>query len=284
MDALADLLLGPTWATYAVGVPLGLVAGSFLNVVVHRLPVMLARHWRDDAIAMLALQPPDHGVYNLAWPRSHCPRCGATVRAVDNVPVLSWLALRGKCRDCQGPISARYPLVELASVALLVAVIELWGVNWLAASYYALLMALLALALIDFDRLLLPDQITLPLLWLGLLAAIAFDTTPTPTDALIGAGAGYGVLWAFYWAHKLLTRREGMGYGDFKLLAALGAWLGWQAILPIILVSCTAGILYAGVGLLRGKATRTTPIPFGPFLCLGGATALLFTHHLDGAF
>ena len=284
MDALADLLLGPTWATYVVGVPVGLIAGSFLNVVVHRLPVMLTRHWRDDAIAMLALQPPNHGVYNLAWPRSHCPQCGATVRATDNVPVLSWLALRGKCRDCQARISLRYPLVELASVVLLVAVVELWGVNWLAAAYYALLMALLALALIDFDRLLLPDQITLPLLWLGLAAAIAFDTTPTPTDALIGAAAGYGVLWAFYWAHKLLTRREGMGYGDFKLLAALGAWLGWQAILPIILVSCTAGILYAGIGLLRGKATRTTPIPFGPFLCLGGAAALLFTHHLDGAF
>lgn len=284
MDALADLLLGPTWATYVVGVPVGLIAGSFLNVVVHRLPVMLTRHWRDDAIAMLALQPPARGAYNLAWPRSHCPRCRATVRAVDNVPVLSWLALRGKCRDCQGRISPRYPLVELASVALLVAVIELWGVSWLAAAYYALLMALLALALIDFDQLLLPDQITLPLLWLGLAVAVAFDMTPTPTDALIGAGAGYGVLWAFYCAHKLLTRREGMGYGDFKLLAALGAWLGWQAILPVILLSCTAGILYAGVGLLRGKTTRTTPIPFGPFLCLGGAAALLFTHHLDGAF
>ena len=284
MDAVADLLLGPTWVTYVVGLPVGLIAGSFLNVVVYRLPVMLTRHWRDDAIAMLDLQPPARDVYNLAWPRSHCPRCHATVRAADNVPLVSWLALRGKCRDCGTRISPRYPIVELASVALLVAVVELWGVNWLSASYYVLLMALLALALIDFDRLLLPDQITLPLLWLGLGAAVAFDNTPTPTDALIGAVAGYGVLWLFYWGHKLVTRREGMGYGDFKLLAALGAWLGWQAILPVILVSCTAGILYAGVGLLRGKATRATPIPFGPFLCLGGAAALLFTHHLDGAF
>ena len=277
-----DFLLAPSWLTFAVAVPLGLIAGSFLNVVAYRLPIMLSRRWRDDAIATLELSPPSRGVFNLALPRSHCPECRTTITAVDNVPVLSWFLLRGKCRHCAATISVRYPLVELASATLLVVVVNVWGANWHAASYYVLLMALFALALIDFDKLLLPDQITLPLLWLGLAAAAAFDGRPTPADALFGAIAGYGVLWLFYWAHKLLTRREGMGYGDFKLLAALGAWLGWQAILPIILVSCTAGILYASVGLLRGKTSRTSPIPFGPFLCLGGAGALFFTNHLAG--
>ena len=258
-----------------------MMAGSFLNVVVHRLPRMLTRQWRDEAIAMLDLRPPPRSVLNLALPRSHCPQCRTTVRAIDNVPVVSWLLLRGRCRHCGTAISMRYPLVELAGAALALAVIALWGVDGRAAAYYVLLMALLALALIDFDRLLLPDQITLPLLWLGLVSAIAFDARPTAADAIIGAVAGYGVLWGFYWAHRLLTGREGMGYGDFKLLAALGAWLGWQSILPIILVSCVGGIAYASIGLLRGKATRATPIPFGPFLCLGGAGALLFTHHLQ---
>ena len=279
---MIDFLLAPSWLTFVVAVPLGLIAGSFLNVLIYRLPIILSRHWRDDAIATLELSPPSHAVFNLALPRSHCPQCRTTITAVDNVPVLSWFLLRGKCRHCDAAISVRYPLVELAGAILLVAVVSEWGANWHAASYYVLLMALLALALIDFDKLLLPDQITLPLLWLGLATAAAFDGRPTPGDALFGAIAGYGVLWLFYWAHKLLTHREGMGYGDFKLLAALGAWLGWQAILPIILVSCVAGILYASVGLLRGKTTRTSPIPFGPFLCLGGAGALFFANHLAG--
>ena len=282
MHPIVDLLLGPSWATYVVAVALGLIAGSFVNVVVHRLPLMLSRQWRDEALATLDLRPPTRGLYNLALPRSQCPHCRATIRAVDNVPVLSWIALRGSCRDCGSPISVRYPLVELGGALLLVGVILLWGVNWVGFAYYVLLMGLLALALIDLDELLLPDQITLPLVWLGLGAAIAFEGRPTPADAALGAAAGYGILWLFYWGHKLLTRREGMGHGDFKLLAALGAWLGWQAILPIILVSSIAGIVYAGVGLLRGRATRMTPIPFGPFLCLGGAGALFFTQHLKG--
>lgn len=282
MDPVAEVLLAPSWATYVVAVPLGLIVGSFVNVVVHRLPVMLARQWRAEAITTLDLRPPKQRLYNLALPRSQCPHCRATIRAIDNVPVLSWLVLRGRCRDCDAPISVRYPLVELAGAMFMVVAIQVWGVNWVAGAHYVLLMGLLALALIDLDRLLLPDQITLPLLWLGLGAAIAFEGAPTPMEAVLGAAVGYGVLWLFYWGHKLLTRREGMGYGDFKLLAALGAWLGWQAILPIILVSSTAGILYAGVGLLRGRATRTTPIPFGPFLCLGGAGALFFTQHLKG--
>lgn len=283
MNPLIDLLLVPSWASFAVAAAVGLIGGSFLNVVVHRLPIMLDRHWRDDALVTLSLHAPARDAFNLARPRSHCPTCRATIHAADNIPVLSYLLLRGRCRHCAAPIPMRYPLVELAGAGLLVGAMAVWGVTWLAAAYFVFLMVLLALALIDFDRLLLPDQLTMPLLWAGLATAAIFEGRPTPTDAVFGAVAGYVVLWLFYWGHKLLTRREGMGYGDFKLLAALGAWLGWQAILPIILVSCSAGILYAGIGLLRGKATRATPIPFGPFLCLGGAGALFFVQHLDGA-
>ena len=253
----------------------GLSFGSFLNVVVHRLPIMLARQWRSEAMQVLDIRPPAPVRFNLMLPRSSCPMCGAAVAAKDNVPLVSWLLLRGKCRHCNVAVSVRYPLVEASGAALAVLVLQLWGITWLAGAYYLLLMALLALALIDLDTLLLPDQITLPLLWLGLGVAFAFEATPAPADALLGAAGGYLLLWLFYWAHKLLTHREGMGYGDFKLLAVLGAWLGWSAILPIILIASMMGIAYAVPGMVRGTTTRTTPIPFGTFLCLGGAATLI---------
>ena len=263
------------------GVLAGLSFGSFLNVVIHRLPTMLARQWRRDALQMLDIRPPTWPRFNLMLPRSSCAACGTAVAAKDNVPVLSWLALRGRCRHCGAAISVRYPLVEAMGAALAVLALQLWGPTWLAAAYYLLLMALLALALIDADTLLLPDQITLPLVWLGLAAAFAFEATPAPVDALLGAVGGYLLLWLFYWGHKLLTRREGMGYGDFKLLAALGAWLGWRAILPIVLVASIAGMVYAVPGLLRGTTNRATPIPFGTFLCFGGAATLVFVRYLE---
>lgn len=261
----------------AFGVVVGLSFGSFVNVVVHRLPVMLARQWRAEAMAVLDILPPRRPRFDLLLPRSRCPACHTAVKASDNVPVVSWLLLRGRCRACSAAISPRYPAIELAGAALLVAVVAGWGYTGLAACYYVFLMALLALALIDFDTLLLPDQITLPLVWLGILAAIAFDATPTPTEAALGTVAGYTLLWLFYWGHKLITGREGMGYGDFKLLAALGAWLGWQALLPVVLIASTAGLAYAAVGILRRRADRATPIPFGTFLCLGGAATLFAT-------
>ena len=264
----------------ALCVLFGLSFGSFLNVVVYRLPVMLARQWRAEAMDVLAITPPRRPRFDLLLPRSRCPACHTMVSAKDNVPVLSWLLLRGRCRACSASISPRYPGVELAGAALLIAVVAGWGYTGLAAGYYVFLMALLALSLIDFDTLLLPDQITLPLLWLGILAAIVFDATPTPTDAALGAVGGYSLLWLFYWGHKLITGREGMGYGDFKLLAALGAWLGWQAILPVILIASTSGLVYAAVGILRRRADRTTPIPFGTFLCGGGVATLFFTEAL----
>ena len=260
----------------------GAAFGSFLNVVVYRLPVMLARQWRAEALQTLDIEPPRLPRFDLLLPRSQCRHCRAQIRIQDNIPIFGWLLLRGRCRSCTTRISPRYVLVELAGAALLLAAVQTWGVTPLAASYYVLLMALLALALIDFDTLLLPDQITVPLLWLGMAAAAAFETTPTLVDAFIGAVAGYLLLWLFYWAHRLLTGREGMGYGDFKLLAMLGAWLGWRALLPIVLIASAAGIAFAVAAMLRGTATRNTPIPFGTFLCLAGAATLFMppTLHL----
>ena len=264
----------PAFILVALG---GLAVGSFVNVVVFRLPIMLGRQWRADAMALLEIQPPNRPTFNLALPRSRCPACQQQVQARDNIPVLSWLLLRGRCRNCSSWISPRYPAVEAVAAAAAVATAQVWGFTPLAAFYYVLLMALLALALIDLDTLLLPDQITLPLLWLGILAAVTVDGGPSPAAAVFGAIGGYLLFWFFYWIHKLLTRREGMGYGDFKLLAALGAWLGWRAILPVVLIASVLGILYAAVGLFRRQANRSTPIPFGTFLCIGGAT-ILFAH------
>ncbi len=271
----------PDWAALALAICLGLAAGSFVNVVAHRLPIMLSRQWRSEALATLAVEPRGRPRFNLALPRSRCPSCKQTIQARDNVPVLSWLLLKGRCRHCAAAISVRYPVVELLGAIFAVACVQVWGLGALAICYLALLMALLALALIDFETLLLPDQITVPLLWFGLVAALAFDATPTPVDAVLGATAGYGTLWLFYWGHRLLTRREGMGYGDFKLLAALGAWLGWRSVLAILLIACVVGIAYAAFGLLRQRTTPATPIPFGPFLCLGGAATLFFSALAD---
>ena len=259
---------------------IGLAFGSFLNVVVHRLPIMLLRQWRSEALELLDVRPPRAARFNLALPLSQCPACGAAVAPRDNVPVLSWALLRGRCRHCATRISLRYPAVELAGAALLLVAIGFWGYSGTAIAYYAFLLALLALALIDFDTLLLPDQITLPLLWLGLAAALWLETGPSLAEAVIGGAVGYLVLWAFYWGHRLITRREGMGRGDFKLLAALGAWLGWQGILPVVLVASVLGVAFACVAMLRGTATRATPIPFGTFLCAGGAVTVLFARHL----
>ena len=240
---------------------------------------MLSRQWRAEALDILAIRPPPLARFDLIAPRSRCPACGATVMARDNVPLLSWLILRGRCRACAARIAARYPAIELCGAVIAVAVIASWGYSWIALCYSGLLLALLALAVIDFDALLLPDQITLPLVWFGLAAAHLLDIGPTPADAVLGAIAGYLVLWLFYWGHRLLTRREGMGHGDFKLLAALGAWLGWQALIPVVLIASTLGIAYAATGIVTGRADRQTAIPFGTFLCIGGAATLFFGRH-----
>ena len=253
----------------------GLCVGSFLNVVIDRLPTVLDRRWRDDALYVLHIVPPrSRPVFNLALPGSHCGTCGVPIARRDNIPVLSWILLRGRCRHCSARIPVRLPVVEAAGGIALLAVVAVWGYTASALAFYLLLMALLAAAVIDARTQLIPDEITLPLVWLGLLAAVFLDTTPTPVDAIVGAVAGYGALWLIYQVHKRVMRREGMGYGDFKLLAALGAWLGWQALPAVALIAGLLGVGYATIGLIRGSTNRTTPIPFGPFLAIGGVIAL----------
>ncbi|MCY3837604.1 MAG: A24 family peptidase [Gammaproteobacteria bacterium] len=252
----------------------GLCVGSFLNVVIDRLPIMLRRQWRMHALETLCIELPPASRFNLAMPRSHCPACGSVVKTVHNIPVVSWILLRRRCANCRAPIPVRLPAVELAGALLAIAVIAVWGLHWIALAYYVFLMVLLASALIDAETTLLPDQLTLPLLWLGLLAATAFEATPTLLDAVVGAVTGYLSLWLVYWAFRLVTRREGMGYGDFKLMAAIGAWLGWQTAPAVILIAAVLGLAYAIVRILHRTATRGTPIPFGPFLAIAATTAL----------
>lgn len=263
---------------------LGLLIGSFLNVVIYRLPRMMESAWQAEARAMLDLpeQPPAR--FNLVVPRSACPHCGHGIRWYENIPVISWLALRGRCSQCKARISVRYPLVELAAAALgLMAAMHFGYGPWLAAVLFACWM-LLALAMIDFDTTLLPDSLNYPLLWVGLLAAWAGISPVSLHDAVIGAVVGYLVLWTLYWSFKLLTGKEGMGYGDFKLLAALGAWLGWQMLPLVILLSSVVGAVIGGVLMATGAVKRDQGIPFGPYLAGAGLIALLWGELIVGAY
>lgn len=293
-SVLPDWLLHP--ATLAL---IGLAIGSFLNVVVHRLPTMLERDWWRDALHQLtdaesyrrvfgatapeallqsgatlqgavgALQP-----LTLARPASRCPSCGHRIRAHENIPVLSWLLLRGRCSSCRAPISARYPLIELSCAALFAAIGWRMGAQPQALLWCGFAAALLALAWIDWDTTVLPDAITLPLLWAGLLCA-TLGWTIAPVTAVIGAAAGYLSLWAVYWFFKLATGKEGMGYGDFKLLAAMGAWLGWQALLPIVLAASLIGAVVGIAMKLSGALREGRYVPFGPFLAGAGLVVML---------
>ncbi len=274
---------------------LGLVVGSFLNVVIYRLPIMLERDWRSQAAEVLAgvaaaaepaTAPPR---FSLITPGSACPNCKAPIKAWQNVPVVSWLVLRGRCANCKTRISARYPAVELATGILSAWAAWHFGFGAPAACALLLTWALIALTGIDIDHQLLPDGITLPLLWAGLLAAVAVgpvarSTLPvSPQDALIGAMAGYVSLWLVFHAFRLITGKEGMGYGDFKLFAALGAWLGWKLLPLIILLSAATGaVLGIAMILLRGR-DRAAPIPFGPYLAAAGWLAMMYGDSLvDG--
>lgn len=275
----------------------GLLVGSFLNVVIHRLPIMMEREWKTQAEEILganAYEPPrpeqpPTGPYNLVVPRSACPKCGAMITAWQNIPVISYLFLRGACANCGAKISIRYPLIELLTGLLSAAVAWKFGVTWYCAAALVLTWALVALSAIDFDHQLLPDDITLPLLWIGLLLSLA-PTNPSfglPVDSstsVIGAVAGYVSLWSVYKLFKWLTGKEGMGYGDFKLFAALGAWLGWQMLLVIILISAFAGAV-VGIALVvfRGR-DRDIPIPFGPYLAAAGWIALMWGDRLVDSY
>ena len=255
---------------------LGLVVGSFFNVVIYRLPLMMEARWRRDCCELLELPPEKEAPrLTLATPNSHCPGCGEAIKPWHNIPVLSYLLLRGKCAACGTGISLRYPAIELATGLLTLALA--YHFAWSPALLGAILFtwSLLVLTMIDIDHKLLPDDITLPLLWLGLLFNLG-GTYVSPGDAVIGAMAGYLILWSVYWLFRLVTGKEGMGYGDFKLLAALGAWLGWQALPLIILLSSLVGAV-CGIALmvLRGRG-REVPIPFGPYLAVAGWIALLW--------
>jgi leader peptidase (prepilin peptidase) / N-methyltransferase len=253
----------------ALGV-LGLCVGSFLNVVIHRLPRMLEQQWRRDSAELLEVPLPDAGEpLSLARPRSRCPQCGHVIRWYENIPVVSWIVLRGRCSACKTPISWRYPGVELLTAALFAGVAWKVGPQPVALAWCAVMATLVALTFIDWDTTLLPDQLTQPLLWGGLIAAALGWTIPLST-ALWGAVAGYLALWSVYWLFKLTTGKEGMGFGDFKLLAALGAWLGWSTLLPIALIASVIGAV-VGIGMKMVSSLREGRyVPFGPFLAGAG--------------
>ena len=254
---------------------LGLLVGSFLNVVVYRLPVMAQREFDNYVAHEAGKELPHQERFNLMAPRSRCPHCGHQITALENIPVISWLFLRGKCSSCKAPISARYPGVELVTGLLSALLVWKFGAGLLGLATLVFAWFLIAMTLIDYDTKTLPDDLTFPLLWIGLLLNLNSTFVPL-RDAVIGAAAGYLALWAVYWLFKLVTGKEGMGYGDFKLLAALGAWLGWQMLPTIIILSSVVGALF-GIGLiLFAKRARDNPIPFGPYLAAAGMIALLY--------
>lgn len=256
----------------------GLVVGSFLNVVIVRLPVMMERAWHDACAELHDQAAPERPRFDLAWPRSNCPACAHTLAWYELIPVLSWLWLRGRCAHCGVRVAIRYPLVELATALLFAACIWRLGPGLSAAAAMALCAALVALAAIDADTMLLPDSITLPLLWVGLLLSLTPWGFAAPAAAIAGAASGYGLLWLVATGFKLITRKEGMGQGDLKLLAALGAWFGWQALPVLILLASVAGVLVGVVLLLTGKSRRGQPMPFGPYLAAAGLAVLLSPH------
>ena len=303
MTDLVEILAATPWLLATCTFLLSLLVGSFLNVVIHRVPIMLEREWKAQAREMLVEPGRADGNssvddrsdgsperYNLLVPRSRCPGCNAEITALQNIPVVSWLLLGGKCASCRTSISVRYPIVEVATAMLSAAVAMHFGWHWQTLAALLFTWALISLTVIDLDHTLLPDIITLPLLWLGLLLSLFWHaglTAPAPTDpasAILGAVCGYLVLWTVFWAFKFATGKDGMGYGDFKLLGALGAWMGWQMLPLILLLSALAGAVI-GIALivLRGR-DRNVPIPFGPYLAAAGWIALLWGPQIMGGY
>jgi len=262
---------------------LGLLVGSFLNVVIHRLPLMMERDWQAQCRDYLDEPTKQETPLSLATPASHCPHCDHEIRFYENIPLLSYLWLRGKCSSCKAPISVRYPLVELLTGVLSAVIAWHYGFGPQAGAALLLTWTLVALSMIDIDRQLLPDAITLPLLWLGLTLSL-FPVFADIRTSLIGAIAGYLSLWTVYQLFKLLTGKEGMGFGDFKLLAALGAWLGWQALPVIVLLSSAVGALLGGTLILIQGRDRAQPIPFGPYLAIAGWITLLWGERITHAY
>ena len=255
---------------------IGLLVGSFLNVVIYRLPKMMERQWAAEVAEFKGETLPEEAVFNLMLPRSKCPKCAHQIKWYENIPVLSYLFLRGKCSACKTAISLRYPMVELVTGALFFYCIWRWGLTPTGLAWCGFSATLLSLSMIDWDTTLLPDDMTLPLLWAGLLLAALKLTNVSLESAVWGAAAGYFSLWLIYWIFKLITGKEGMGFGDFKLFAALGAWYGWQALIPIILMASVIGAI-VGIALkFSSKLREGGYIPFGPFLGLAGFSAMFF--------
>ena len=265
---------------------LGLLVGSFLNVVIYRMPIILQRDWKqqccefleiDDSLSEDKSHSLKHEAFNLQQPASHCPHCYHKIKPWENVPLISYIALGGKCSNCKAKISLRYPSVEFINGVLSALVAFTFGATWLTLALLIFTCSLLVLTLIDFDHQLLPDDITIPLLWLGLLVnALDLGFGVSLDDAVIGAIAGYLVLWAFYWVFKLTTNKEGMGYGDVKLLAALGAWMGWQSLLPIIILSSVVGAVSGSIMIIALARDNSVPMPFGPYLSGAGFIMLIW--------
>ena len=279
---MIELLANPVVFAATAGL-FGLIVGSFLNVVIHRLPKMMEADWQCQCAELRGEELPTTEPLTLATPRSRCPHCGHGITAMENIPVISWLVLRGKCSSCKAPISIRYPLVEAATGLLSAYAAFHFGFGLQAAGAILFVWAMIALTGIDFDTQLLPDSITLPLVWLGLLFNL-FGTYTSLSSAVIGAMAGYLSLWSVYWGFRLATGKEGMGFGDFKLLAAIGAWLGWQMLPVTILLSSLVGAI-VGVGLIvLAKRGRNVPIPFGPYLAAAGLLALFYGKELNRTY
>lgn len=282
---LIDAFRAVPWFYIGTAATVGLMVGSFLNVVIHRLPKMMDSEWRQQCLEFLHPEEVSQATdakprYNLIVPRSACPSCGHNITALENIPVVSYLALRGKCRACKAKISPRYPAVEALTGLLTAFVAWHYGVAWIAlfAAFYV--WALIALTFIDADTTLLPDDITLPLMWLGLLVNLGGGIVDL-RSAVIGAIAGYLLLWSVFWAFKLATGKEGMGYGDFKLLAAIGAWLGWQVLPLVILLSAAVGTIVGIAGIVLQGREKGAKLPFGPYLAAAGFIALIWGQPLN---
>jgi len=291
MQSIIEVMQSQLWF-YLITVGLvSLCIGSFLNVVIYRLPLMMQREWQSECRLLLedeltGNKPKQANInepFNLVKPNSTCPKCKTAIKPWQNIPIISWLMLKGKCASCSNPISARYPAVELITALLSLIVAYSFGATEQALLYIFVTWILVALTFIDIDHMLLPDQLTLPLVWLALIASV-MGYTITPTDAIIGAACGYLSLWSVFWLFKLLTGKEGMGYGDFKLLAVFGALLGWQSLLTIILLSSVVGAII-GIALLtiQGK-DKATPIPFGPYLAIAGWITMLWGEQLQASY
>ena len=285
MQSVIELSLHSPWFFYALAAIISLMVGSFLNVVIYRLPIMMERDWQREYQSYFNPDEPapETERFDLIKPDSTCPKCGHRIRAWENIPVLSYLFLGGKCSQCQTGISFRYPAVEL-----LTGILSLWAALHYGPSSQALIVIVLtwllvAMTFIDLDKMLLPDQLTLPALWFGLLLSLD-HVFVSPQDAILGAAFGYLILWSIYWLFKLLTGKEGMGYGDFKLLAALGAFTGWQGLLIIVLLSSFVGAIFGVVIMIKQRQGKNLAIPYGPYLAIAGWIALLYQQEIKTAY